>query len=161
MNGPEQRAAAGQRDDGSWGIMLGWGAFALVVLTCLDAAAVSSVGWRLVVVAVAVAVIAERAADARTGTGCAVVAFALADGFLQHDAGALRWDGRLDYPFVLGLVGGTALGMCAGLLRVSRGRRRHVPASAVPARPARRRPPVLGLSRSPLERGLTGRRTTP
>jgi len=115
-----------QPDDGSWGIMLGWGAFTLVVLTCLDAAAVPSVDWRLVVIAAAVAVIAERAADARTALGCAVIAFALADGFLQHDAGALRWDARLDYPFVLGLLGATALGMCAGQLRVTRGRLRRM-----------------------------------
>jgi hypothetical protein len=115
-----------QPDDGSWGIMLGWGALTLVVLTCLDAAVVPSVDWRLVVIAAAVAVIAERAADARTALGCAVVAFALADGFLQHDAGALRWDARLDYPFVLGLLGATALGMCAGQLRVARRRGRRM-----------------------------------
>jgi hypothetical protein len=108
-------------DDGSWGILLFIGGVTLTVTTCLDAALVPSTGWRLALLAAVVAVIAERTVNPRAALGCAVVAFALGNGFLQHANGVLALDG-MDYPFAVGLLGATALGMSAGQIRIARQR---------------------------------------
>ncbi|NJC70009.1 hypothetical protein HC031_09845 [Planosporangium thailandense] len=113
-------------DDGGWAIMLFAGAVVLSMITCLDAAVVHSIGPRLAVLAVAVAVVAERAADPRSALGCAVLAFALGDGFLQYHAGSLGWQAPIDYPFALGLLGATALGLSAGQIRLARRRRQRM-----------------------------------
>jgi hypothetical protein len=123
--------AAPATDDGSWGILLFAGGVVLVVTTCLDAALVPGTGWRLALLAAAVAVIAERTADPRAALGCAALAFALGDGFLQHSDGVLGLD-AVDFPFALGLLGATALGMCAGQVRMARQRARNVADPVVP-----------------------------
>ena len=108
-------------DDGTWGIPLFAGTLALTAIACLDAALTHNAGWRLALLTVAVGVVAERTAESRSALGCAVFAFAVGNGFLQNHNGVLALD-RVDYPFALGLLGATALGMCAGQIRLARQR---------------------------------------
>lgn len=113
-------------DDGRWGILLAAGALALLAVVCVDALVFSDVTNRLVVVVLAVAVITELAADARTGLGVAMIAWPLANGFLQHHEGALRWDTATDFPLTVGLLGAFAVGMCVADTRIAlRGGRGH------------------------------------
>jgi hypothetical protein len=120
---PTGRGTGG--DDGAWAIMLFTGALALTAFTCLDAAFVHQTGARLGLLTVAVAVIAERAADPRSALGCAVLAFALGNGFLQNHAGSLSWDASIDYAFTLGVLGATALGLSVGQIRLAWRRRQR------------------------------------
>lgn len=112
-------------DDG-WAINLFTACVALAALTCVDAALVGGVRPRLTVLVVAVAVGAERTADARGAIGGAVMAFAFGDGFLQHADGMLGWQTSVDVPFAAGLLVATALGLTAGLVRQAVRRRRRM-----------------------------------
>jgi hypothetical protein len=114
-------------DDAAWAINLFAAALALTVFTCLDAWLVHPTGWRLALLAAAVTVIAERAADPRTALGCAALAFAIGNGFLQNHTGNLVWNASIDVPYTLGLLGGAALGLSLGQARLAwhRYRRLH------------------------------------
>lgn len=114
-------------DDGSWGILLFFSALALAAVACLDAALIPAAAPRLAVLVAAVAVLSERTVDPRTALGSGLLAFAIGDGFLQHHDGTLGWTFAIDYPFVLGLLGAVALGMCAGQIRLARRRHRIGP----------------------------------
>jgi hypothetical protein len=120
------RPEPGTADDAAWAVNLFAAALILTVLTCLDAWLVHSTGLRLALLAAAVAVIAERVADPRAALGCAALAFAFGNGYLQHHAGTLAWSTPVDYPFTLALLGGAALGLSLGQVR----RRRLRPAPA-------------------------------
>lgn len=117
-------AAPDTADDAAWAINLFAAAVVLTGYTCLDAWLVHPVGPRLALLAAAVTVIAERVADPRTALGCAALAFVLGNGFLQHHTGELGWSTTVDYPYLLVLLGGVALGVSVGQARLA-WRRRH------------------------------------
>ncbi|MFB9445441.1 hypothetical protein Dvina_19035 [Dactylosporangium vinaceum] len=101
-------------------------ALLLVAFTCLDAWLIPSPGLRLALLAAAVTVIAERVADPRAALGCATLAFAFGNGFLQHHTGTLAWSTPIDYPFTLALAGGAALGLSLGQARLAWRRHRRL-----------------------------------
>lgn len=119
------RPAPTTADAGSWGILLFVSTVALVAVTCLDALIVRPAGGRLAVLVIAAAVIAERVTDPRTALGAAALAFALGDGFLQNHAGTLTWATSVDYPFLIALLGATAVGLSIAQARLIHQRRRR------------------------------------
>lgn len=136
-------------DDGEWGILLVAGAVGLTAATCLIAAFVDGPTARLASLVIALAVVAELLANSRAALGCAVLAFALGDGFLQGSSGQLTWQASVDYPYLLGLLGAVALGLSVAQIRLARQRRRQAcPFAALLDDATGRQPPVApgGLS---------------
>lgn len=106
-------------DDAAWAINLFTAALTLTAFICLDSWLIDTTGTRLALLAAAVTVVAERTVDPRPALGCAVLAFALGNGFLQNHTGNLVWSASIDYPFTLALFGGAALGLSLGQARLA------------------------------------------
>jgi hypothetical protein len=101
-----------------FGINLGVGASA-VVAAVLVAAVIPAAhqDWRFGVVVAAVAGFAALSFDMRALTGVAVIAWLLADGFLENRLGELSWHGTADVALLTLLVLGGAAGIAFGVSR--------------------------------------------
>ena len=111
------------------GVDVGIGAV-VIVAGALVAAAVPAAhrGWRLGLVAAAVAVAAAVTADHLAMAAVVPLGWLVADGFLENRSGELTWHGSADMYLILLLVMAAAIGLAAGeargLIAARRDRRR-------------------------------------
>ena len=100
------------------GINVGVGAV-MIVAGALVAAAVPAAhnGWRLELIAVAVAVAAAVTADHLAMAAVVPLGWLVADGFLENRSGDLTWHGATDMYLILLLVMAAAIGLAAGEAR--------------------------------------------
>lgn len=100
-----------------WRILFGVSTAGLVAATGLAQVPGLPLGWRLGVLVAAVLLIAERSGDPRTALASMPAAWLLGNGFVEHSEGTLGWHTATDYPFILGLLGAVAIGMCVAEAR--------------------------------------------
>ena len=100
------------------GINIGVGAV-VIVAGALVAAGVPAAhnGWRLDLVAVAVAAAAALTADHLAMAAVVPLGWLVADGFLENRSGDLTWHGSTDMYLILLLVMAAAIGLAAGEVR--------------------------------------------
>jgi hypothetical protein len=112
-----------------FGINLGAGVVALVFGTALaDALPVHGLGWRFGAIAAVVAIFAAVTVDWAAATALAVIAWLVANGFVQNREGDLAWNPRVDLGLAAMLAVAAVVGLAVGSgwrhVRRVRGQRR-------------------------------------
>jgi hypothetical protein len=135
------------------GLTLAGGCVVVVGVTALAAVLVGAPGVRLGLVTVAVLVFTAVTGDGWAAIGVSAIAWAVGNGFLVNRLGELRWHGRLDAWFVIGLLSAVSVGMVTAHTRQGiRARRRWRPFDTLlnqPVGPAGPVPPGPGAAPGP------------
>lgn len=109
------RSAAVRDAEIPTGIAAGMGAVVVVAAGLIAATVPASLpAWRLVVMAVAVAVVAAVSLNARATAVLALIAFLIVNGFLEDEFGELSWHGLADLWRAVALAAAGGFGLAAG-----------------------------------------------